>query len=543
MNAWAQHLPVLPIVVPLLAGAWLLFFAESRRSPRFFITLVATLAQLAAAVAMVWLTTDAVPEIWPRGIGVYAIGGWQAPFGIVLVVDRLSALMVALNATLALSVIVYSMRRWDRMGVHYHSLLQFLLMGLNGAFLTGDLFNLFVFFEILLASSYALLLHGGGPQRTRMALHFIAVNLTASFAFLIGVAMIYSVAGTLNMAEIAWKWRVMLPDQRSIAQTGAAILGIAFLVKAAAWPLNFWLPGAYHAAGAPVAAIFTITTKVGVYAMLRAGSLLEDQSSPFGGDWLFYLAIATMLFGIVGMLASRQLPRLVAFVVILSSGTILAALGFGKPMMIAAALYYMVGSVCGTAAFFMLTGMAERMRTAIPDQADRAATPPPSYTAFAVGEPPDPLSPDDEVGTALPAAMAFLGLAFVCCALLVTGMPPLAGFIAKFAMVAVAIEALPPDGSFGREWLLIILLLAGGLAGIIALMRTGMRLFWSVNGRQVPRLSVTEAGPVAFLILVCVAMTIAAGPTMTYLGSAAAGLADPALYIESVLHHSRAATP
>ena len=543
MNAWLQHLPVLPIVVPLITGAVLLFFAESRRLPRFVITLLATFAQLAAAVTMVWLTTDAVPEIWPRGIGVYAIGGWQAPFGIVLVVDRLSALMVALNVTLALSVIVYSIGRWDRMGVHYHSLLQFLLMGLNGAFLTGDLFNLFVFFEILLTSSYALLLHGGGPQRTRMALHFIAVNLTASFAFLIGVAMIYSVAGTLNMAEIAWKWRVMLPDQRSIAQTGAAILGIAFLVKAAAWPLNFWLPGAYHAAGAPVAAIFTITTKVGVYAMLRAGSLLEDQASPFGGAWLFYLAIATMLFGIVGMLASRQLPRLVAFVVILSSGTILAALGFGKPMMIAAALYYMVGSVFGTAAFFMLTGMAERMRTAVPDLADRAATPPPSYTAFAVGEPPDPLSPDDEVGTALPAAMAFLGLAFVSCALLVTGMPPLAGFIAKFAMVAVAIESLPPDGSFGREWLLIVLLLAGGLAGIIALMRTGMRLFWSVSGRQVPRLSVTEAGPVAFLILICVIMTIAAGPTMTYLNSAAAGLADPALYIDSVLHQSPAGAP
>jgi multicomponent K+:H+ antiporter subunit D len=121
-----------------------------------------------------------------------------------------------------------------------------------------------VFFEILLAASYALLLHGGGPQRTKMAMHFIAVNLTASFAFLIGVAMIYSVTGTLNMAEIAWKWRLMAPDERSIAQAGAAILGIAFLVKAAAWPLNFWLPGAYHAAGAPVAAIFAITTKVGV---------------------------------------------------------------------------------------------------------------------------------------------------------------------------------------------------------------------------------------------------------------------------------------
>ncbi|MEO7774174.1 MAG: monovalent cation/H+ antiporter subunit D [Steroidobacteraceae bacterium] len=543
MSAWLQHLPVLPIVVPLLTGALLLLFAETRRLPRLLITLAATLTQLAAAVTMVWLTTDSVPEIWPRGIGVYAIGGWDAPFGIVLVVDRLSALMIAVNITLALAVIVYSIGRWDRMGVHYHSLLQLLLMGLNGAFLTGDLFNLFVFFEILLAASYALLLHGGGPQRTKMSLHFIAVNLTASFAFLIGIAMIYGVAGTLNMAEIAWKWRLMPSDERSIAQVGASILGIAFLVKAAAWPLDFWLPGAYHAAGAPVAAIFTIATKVGVYAVLRAGSLLEDPSAPFGGVWLFYVAIATMLFGIVGMLASRQLPRLVAFVVIISSGTILAAVGSGEPSMIAPALYYMLGSVFATAAFFLLTGMAERMRTALPDLSDRAATPPPTYTAFAVGEPPDPYAPDDEVGVALPAAMAFLGLAFVSCTLLVTGMPPLAGFIAKFSLAAAAIDAISRGSAVGREGLFVIVLLASGFAGLAALLRVGMRLFWSVAGRQTPRLSITEAGPVAFLILVCMGITIAAGQTMTYLDSAAAGLADPQLYIQSVLQRSRETAP
>jgi multicomponent K+:H+ antiporter subunit D len=543
VSPWLQHLPVLPIVVPLVAGGLLLLFAESRRWPRLLIMLGATVTQLAVAVTMIWLTSDFVPDVWSRGIGVYAIGGWEAPFGIVLVVDRLSALMIAVNVTLALAVTVYSIGRWDRMGVHYHSLLQFLLMGLNGAFLTGDLFNLFVFFEILLAASYALLLHGGGPQRTRMALQFIAVNLTASFAFLIGVAMIYSVAGTLNMAEIAYKWRLLAADERSIAQTGAAILGVAFLVKAAAWPLSFWLPGAYHAAGAPVAAIFTITTKVGVYAMLRAGSLLEDPSTPFGGAWLFHVAILTMLFGIIGMLASRQLPRLVAFVVILSSGTILAAVGSGQQSMIAPALYYMLGSVLATAAFFLLTGMAERLRTAAPDPGERAATPPPSYTAFAVGEPPDPYAPDDEVGVALPAAMAFLGLAFVFCALLVTGMPPLAGFIAKFGLAAAALDALPEGGDPARAWVFIAVLLGGGLIGLIALARVGMRLFWSVAGRQTPRLSISEAGPVAFLILVCVAITIASGPTMSYLDAAAAGLADPALYIDSVLQHSRGFAP
>jgi multicomponent K+:H+ antiporter subunit D len=535
VSAWARHLPVLPIVIPLMTGALLLLLAETRRVPRLVVTLSSTLAQLAAAVTMVWFTTDYVPGIWPEGIGVYAIGDWRAPIGIVLVVDRLSALMVLVNSTLALAAVLYSIGRWDRMGVHYHSLLQFLLMGLNGAFLTGDLFNLFVFFEILLAASYALLLHGGGPQRTKMALHFVAVNLTASFAFLLGVAMIYSVVGSLNMADIAMHWRSLSAEDHNIAETGAAILAIAFLVKAAAYPVGFWLPGAYHAAGAPVAAMFAITTKVGVYAMLRASSLLEDASTPFGGVWLYYLALATMVFGIVGMLASRQLPRLVAFVVILSSGTVLAAVGSGKPAMVAPALFYMLGSVLATAAFFLLTGMAERLRAAPVRLEEVAATPPPSYTAFAVGEPPDPYSPDDEVGVIIPAATAFLGLAFVCCALLVTGLPPLSGFIGKFALVAAAIDSLAAPGAFGREWLLVIALLAGGLAGLIALVRVGMRLFWSVTGRQTPRLWISEAAPVAFLVLICVALTLGAGPAMTYLDSAAAALEEPAAYIRNVL--------
>jgi multicomponent K+:H+ antiporter subunit D len=535
VSAWVRHLPVLPVVVPLFVGALLLLFAETRRRPRLLIALSGTLVQLAAAINMMWLTTDSVPDIWSEGVGVYAIGSWQAPFGIVLVVDRLSALMVTANVTLALAAIVYSVGRWDRMGVHYHSLVQFLLVGLNGSFLTGDLFNLFVFFEIMLAASYALLLHGGGPQRTKMTLHFVAVNLTATFAFLIGVAMIYSASGTLNMADIAVGWGRMSPENHEIAETGAAILGIAFLVKAAAWPLNFWLPGAYQAAGAPVAAMFAITTKVGVYAILRASSLLEDATTPFGGIWLFYLALATMVCGITGMLAARQLPRLVAYAVILSSGTILAAVGSGVPAMTAPALFYMVGSIFGTAAFFLLTGMADRMREAPTRQGEQAATPPPTYTAFAVGEPPDPYSPEDEVGVAIPAAMAFLGLAFICCALLLTGLPPLAGFIAKFALVAAAVDALPSDGSFGREWLLIALLLGSGLAGLIALARVGIRLFWSVTGRQTPRLSISEAAPVAFLILICIAMTVAAGPAMTYLDSAADALERPDVYIRNVL--------
>ncbi len=544
MSTWVQYLPVLPIVVPLIAAATLLLFAETQRVPRVIIAFSATLMQLIAAVTLLYMTTDAVPDVWSGGIGVYAIGSWPAPFGIVLVVDRLSALMLTLNATLALAALVYSFARWDRVGVHYHSLFQFLLMGLNGAFLTGDLFNLFVFFEVLLAASYGLLLHGAGVPRVKAGMHYIAVNLAASLAFLIGVAAIYGVTGTLNMAELGVRWPTLSPGDRTLFEGGAAILGIAFLVKAGAWPLNFWLPTAYAAAGAPVAAVFSILTKVGVYAVLRVGSLLADSHAPlpFGGSWLFGIAIATIIFGIIGTLSARQLPGLVAFSVILSSGTVLAAVGLGSESMIGPALFYLLSSVPASGAFFLLTGMTERIHISSPETADVAPLAPATYGAFRIGEPPNPYS-DGEVGIAIPAVMAFLGLGFVCCALLVTGLPPLVGFLAKFTLLSAAFDALSSPSTAKQGWLLIGLLLAGGLAGLIALMRMGMQLFWTVSERTTPRLRIIEAGPVAFLLLLSIGLTIAAGPIMTYTDSAAQMLRAPQSYIDAVLSITGAVIP
>ena len=197
----------MPILVPLVAGAVLLFLPDEHRMLRRVIAFSSLVAQLAAAAVLLYLTTDAVPDIWSEGVGVYAIGNWPAPFGIVLVVDRLSALMLLLTAIVALAALVYSLARWDRPPQPFHSLFQFLMIGLNGAFLTGDLFNLFVFFEVLLAASYGLLLRGVGVRRVRNALHYIAVNLAASLLFLIGVALIYGMLGTLNMADLPARWR------------------------------------------------------------------------------------------------------------------------------------------------------------------------------------------------------------------------------------------------------------------------------------------------------------------------------------------------
>ena len=529
MNGWLQHLPILPVLLPLCTGTLLLLSSEQRRGRRAAIALCATLAQLAVAIVLLAMADGRVVAPWPGEIGVYALGNWAAPFGIVLVVDRLAAIMLTLAATLGLATLIYSLARWERAGIHYLPLFQFQLMGLNGAFLTGDLFNLFVFFELLLAASYGLALHGSGAARVSAGMHYIAVNLVASLLFLIAAALIYGVTGTLNMAELAQRVAVLDADDRTLFDLGAVLLGIVFLVKAGAWPLNFWLPAAYGAATPPVAGIFAILTKVGVYALLRFAVLLEDVGAPapFRGDWLFYCGLATIAAGTIGVLAAQKLDRLASHLVIVSSGTLLAAFGFTGTTLTGPALYYLVSSVLGMGAFFLVIEMAERNRTVA---ADMLAI---SLEAFGLQDKLDSEHPDEVAGIPIPAAMAFLGLAFFSCALLLTGLPPLSSFVGKFALLSAAIAA-PPQAPLLHAGLFVAALLLSGLAGVIALSRLGIRVFWDTE-RPTPRLQWLEAGPVAGLVLVCVVLSFGAGPAMSYFNAAAQSLHDASVYVGSVL--------
>jgi multicomponent K+:H+ antiporter subunit D len=527
VSTWQDHLPMLPVALPLAAGAVLLLIGETRRLRRAAIALVATLAQLAVALALLAIADGRAEAPWAGGIAVYALGDWAAPFGIVLVVDRLAAILLTLTAILGLASLVYSLARWERAGVHYLPLFQFLLMGVNGAFLTGDLFNLFVFFEVLLAASYGLVLHGSGERRVRAGLHYVVVNLVASLLFLIAAALIYGVTGTLNMADLALRAATLGADERALFDAGAALLGVVFLVKAGAWPLNFWLVPAYGAAVAPIAAVFAIMTKVGVYALLRIETLLSAAGSPppFGGEWLFYAGLATIATGTLGALAAQQLERVAGSLVIISSGTLMAAFGFAGTTLTGPALFYLVSSVLASGAFYMVIEMAERNRAFA---ADLLAV---SFEAFGLQ---DPEAAEEVVGVAIPAAMAFLGLSFVSCALLLTGLPPLSGFVAKLSLLAAAIAAPPADGANAAPWLFVAALLLSGLAGIIALSRLGARVFWG-SERTTPRLQLAEAGPVAALVLLCVALTAGAGPALSYFNAAAQSLHNPAEYTRAVL--------
>jgi len=535
MNFLLRHMIVLPILIPLLAGAAMLFLSEARRRLRLTLALGSVAGQLLVGCTLLYLTSDAAGFIWPEGVGVYTIGNWAAPFGIVLVVDRLAAVMVTLSAVVSLATMVYAISRWDRPGQPFHSLFQLLTMGLSGAFLTGDLFNLFVFFEVLLAASYGLVLRGVGAPRVKAGMHYIVVNLAASFLFLIGVALIYGMAGTLNMADLAGRVATLTPQDRALFDAGAAILGIAFLVKAGSWPLNFWLPGTYSLAHAPVAAVFAMMTKVGLYAILRVGTILDVDERL--GAALFYIGTATLVTAAIAMLGAKHLARLVAYSVLASMGILLATLGLQVDALTAPVMFYMIVSVLTSCAFFMLTGMTDRTRITDPPadpQDDATSQSQPIYVAYGIKEPSVYRDDDDEVGIPIPSTMAFLGLMFVCCVLLVTGLPPLPGFVAKFAVLATAVQFTHFTTVGPALWMLCGAVLLSGLTGVIALSRVGMRLFWGTV-RITPRLRVLEAAPVAVLVMLCLALGIWAGPVADYLDSAARSLHEPDTYIRVVL--------
>lgn len=528
MRSLADHLIIAPILLPLISAAVMLLLNERRRGLKGGIGIATTVALLIVSIAL--LRQADMPPAGSDGsaVRVYQLGNWPAPFGIVLVLDRLSALMLALTSVLGVAALTYSLARWHRAGPRFHTLFQLQLMGLNGAFLTGDLFNLFVFFEVLLAASYGLVLHGDGIVRVRAGLAYIAINLAGSFLFLIGASLAYGVTGTLNMADLAHRVPTLSPSGAALFAAAAAVLGTAFLMKAGSWPLNFWLPTTYAAAAPPAAAIFAVMSKLGVYVILRLWTLVFGPGAGplagFGGEWLLVSGMLTIVFGTVGILASQSMTRLAGCSVLISSGTLIAATGTGGGAVMGPALFYLVSSTLGIAALFLLVELVERLRG---PGADVLAV-----TMEFYGEDED--DGDRDIGVAIPATVALLGGSFIACALLLAGLPPLSGFIGKFGMMAAI---LGTNGSAVgiSAWLLIGLLTVSGLATLIAMTRTGINSFWARMDDSVPRVRVIEMVPVLGLLLLCLGLTVGGGPAMRYMEATTKALHTPQDYITGVL--------
>ncbi|QXI02734.1 monovalent cation/H+ antiporter subunit D [Pseudomonas monsensis] len=535
------HLIAAPILLPLLTAAIMLMLGEKHRPLKAKINLFSSLVGLFVSVMLLqWTQTTGVPG----SIGVYLPGNWQAPFGIVLVVDRLSALMLVLTGIIGVSALLFAMARWDGAGSSFHALFQIQLMGLYGAFLTADLFNLFVFFEVLLAASYGLLLHGSGRARVSSGLHYISINLLASSLFLIGAALIYGVTGTLNMADLALKIPLVSEADRGLLHAGAGILAVAFLAKAGMWPLNFWLVPAYSSASAPVAAMFAIMTKVGVYTLLRLWTLLfsgqAGASAFFGGDWLIYGGMATMACAGLAILAAQRLERMASLSILVSAGILLSAVGFAQPNLIGAALFYLVSSTLALSALFLLAELIERSRSAneIPLEDESELLPRPQESL----QPPKGINLDDEqkavVGQVIPWTMAFLGLSFIACALLIIGMPPLSGFIGKLNLIGALLNPLGLGTGApisNAAWALLALLILSGLASLMAFSRLGIQRFWTPEERPSPLLRKLECAPIFLLLGLSIALTFKAEPLLRYTQATADALNNPQQYVMAVL--------
>jgi multicomponent K+:H+ antiporter subunit D len=519
------HLIVIPVVLPLMTGAALILLERvgerrtqgSNHAAVSTLSLAAALAQLAVALALAGAASDGE-------VRAYLLGNWQAPYGITLALDRLSAMMLVLTSVVALASLLYARAGDSARSPHFHALFHFQLMGLNGAFLTADLFNLFVFFEVLLIASYGLLLHGGGAQRLRASIHYVAFNLTGSALFLIAVALLYGLTGTLNMADLAQRVAELPPADAAPIRTAALLLLVVFCVKAALLPLYFWLPETYSAASAPVAALFAIMTKVGVYSIARVYTLVFGDSGGVAAGvawpWLPVLAMATVILGSIGALAAGRLRTVVAYLVVGSAGTLLLAMGLGVEQAVAAGLFYMIHSTLMAAALFLLVDPIIAARSATGDR----------------------LKPARFTGD-----RTWLGAAFLVCAVAASGLPPLTGFLGK-AMLLQASSDTPL-----ATWVWTILLVSG-LGTLIALSRTGSLVFWRAEGARYGA-AVDEAGSpapasvatrdtgipstraagIGLLVLLLPLIAVLGGPLQAYTAAAAAQLFERRAYLSAVL--------
>ena len=523
MNAviqfWTAHSPIFSILIPaftafllvLLGNPGATALSHDWRQPwRRGISYVSCV--LGLSTALLYLISASTGHIT-----VYNLGEWSAPFGIVLVLDQLSALMLVLTYSLASIILWFASSDWDARGRYFHAMFHLLLMGLCGAFLTGDLFNLFVFFEILLMASYVLLVHGQGKARFQLGIHYVTINLLASALFLIGLGMIYGSVGSLNMVDVARLIPLLEPDQHKLAVAGGLLLLVVFGIKAAMLPLGFWLPKTYAVATTPVAAMFTIMTKVGIYAILRINGTVfsDDLSHAILVSCLLPLGLITSVYGVIGAIGAERLRRFVGFMILSSIGTLLIAISLFNTLAWAAALYYLVHSTLIGAVFYLVAGWITSQRGAFKDH-------------FQV--------------SLQMKQHKILSLVFLLIALIMAGLPPFSGFLGK-VFILQATAGSPHQG------LIIATLLIVSLLSILAFTRIGFILFWRATKPKVnpesaefklyqglPEQAPARNDTTVYLLLTgLVLYSVCAGPIQQYMFQTAAQIQKQDLYERSIL--------
>jgi len=492
---------VLPIIIPL-ATAIVELLAQRSRAAQRWISLAGAAALLAAALRL-------LAEVDRHGIQTVQAGNWPAPFGITLVADRFSALMLTLAGIIGLAVALYSLTSIDlsRERLGYHVLYHFLLMGVCGAFLTGDLFNLYVWFEVLLMASFVLLALGGERGQLEGAIKYVTLNLVASALFLAALGILYGMAGTLNMADLARKFSVVVEPQPHGLVTALAMLFLmAFGIKAAVFPLFFWLPASYHTPPVAVSALFAgLLTKVGAYALIRVFTLIFVQDVGYTHVLLLIVAGLTMVTGVLGAVAQNEMRRLLSFHIISQIGYIIMGLGLFTPLALASAVFFTFHVSVAKSALFLVSGVVGRLQG--------------TFDLKKLG--------------GLYRARPALALLFLIPALSLAGLPPLSGFFAKLGLLQAGLA----QSQYG----IVAVALGVSLLTLFSMMKIWNEAFWKPAALLPP--TVAEGAdvmlqswltPVALLAALSLLLGLGAGPAFGLALRAGAELMDPLAYVEAV---------
>ncbi len=486
---------VLPLIVPLLTAILTLLARPWRRAQRWLSVL--------GAAGLLGATLAVLAVVRRDGIHVAQIGNWPAPYGITLVADLFSAIMLVLAGLMGLAVAIYSLATMDpaRERFGYYPLLHILLMGVCGAFLTGDIFNLYVWFEVMLVSSFVLVALGGERAQLEGAVKYVTLNLISSALFLAAVGILYGVAGTLNMADLAVE--VGRVTQPGLVTTLSMLFLVAFGIKAAIFPLFFWLPASYHTPPVAVSAIFAgLLTKVGVYALIRVFTLIFVQDVGFTHTVILTVAGLTMVTGVLGAVAQNSFRRILSFHIVSQIGYMIMGLGLFTPLALAGSIFYIMHHIIVKTNLFLISGVTSRLGGS------------------------DYLKKLGGVYAAYPG----LAVLFLIPALSLAGIPPLSGFWAKLALIMAGLR--------DQQYAIVAVALGVSLLTLFSMTKIWNEVFWKPAPVAQPGFSERPGlviGPIVVLALLTVLIGLTVGPFFTLATAAAEQLLDPATYIRAVL--------
>ncbi|TWM68436.1 Na(+)/H(+) antiporter subunit D [Bacillus paralicheniformis] len=489
-----NNLVILPILIPLMAAVLLIFMNKSIVLMRAF-SAISSIAAIAAAAVL-------VQTVYTDGIQTLYLGGWKPPFGISLVADQFASLLALTTAIIGFLTILYSFRSIGekRERFFYYPAVQFLLAGVSGAFLTGDLFNLFVFFEVLLMASYVLIVIGGTKIQLRESLKYIVFNIISSALFVIGVAYLYAVTGTLNMADLSV--RISESGQTGLITVIAVLFLIVFGLKGGIFPLYFWMPGSYYAPPAAVSALFgALLTKVGLYAITRVFTLIFTQDAAFTHQLMVWLAALTIIFGVIGSIAYWDVQKIIIYNIVTAVGVILFGIAANTPASIEGSVYYLIHDMIIKGALFMLGG-----------------------ALFALTG-----TNNLKKMSGLIKNHPVLGWMFMISAVSLAGVPPFSGFIGKLKIAE--------GGFLSGEFVITLLMLLSSLLVLYSVMKIFINGFWGDEQEDAPAKRPLKGYmyPAAVLLFLSLAIGLGTELIAPYFHQAADTLVNPEKYIEAVL--------